>query len=294
MGPWALCKPRPRRFEPPNVQQGPRSLPQFVKLAGGAGTPKSNGESEREREQRRKMLRRRIASLSDSSPSSRLPQRGLVSVSEPSPLYTFLLRAGDHLNLLQQAHAYIIASGSGHSRSLLTKLLTLACPTAPITYTHRIFLSVPNPDSFLFNTLISMGDKSHPEANNIFQYLDELMWRCAEAGYVPAPESVMHQLEEEEREYALRYHSEKLAIAFGLLKTSPGSVIRIVKNIRMCEDCHLAIKYISIVTKREIVVRDKLRFHHFKDGSCSCMDYWHNMLLTESYSDSWWSCKSKE
>ncbi|CAN1189462.1 Pentatricopeptide repeat-containing protein At2g33760 [Linum perenne] len=122
--------------------------------------------------------------------------------------------------------------------------------------------------------LFSMGDKSHPEANNIFQYLDELMWRCAEAGYVPAPESVMHQLEEEEREYALRYHSEKLAIAFGLLKTSPGSVIRIVKNIRMCEDCHLAIKYISIVTKREIVVRDKLRFHHFKDGSCSCMDYW--------------------
>lgn len=122
--------------------------------------------------------------------------------------------------------------------------------------------------------LFSMGDKSHLETNEIYQYLDELMARCREAGYVPAPDSVLHELEEEEREYALRYHSEKLAIAFGLLRTSHGTVIRIVKNLRICEDCHLAIKYISIVTEREIIVRDKLRFHHFKDGHCSCLDYW--------------------
>lgn len=122
--------------------------------------------------------------------------------------------------------------------------------------------------------LFSMGDKSHPETHEIYQSLDELMWRCREAGYVMVPESVMHEVEEEEREYALRYHSEKLAIAFGLLKTSHGTAIRIVKNLRMCEDCHLAIKYISVVADREIIVRDKLRFHHFKDGSCSCLDYW--------------------
>ncbi|KAM1235535.1 hypothetical protein ACFX13_005068 [Malus domestica] len=122
--------------------------------------------------------------------------------------------------------------------------------------------------------LFSMGDKSHPETSEVYQHLDELMSRCREAGYAPAPESVMHEVEEEEREYALRYHSEKLAITFGLLKTKDGVSIRIVKNLRMCEDCHEAIKFISIVTKREIIVRDKLRFHHFKDGSCSCMDYW--------------------
>lgn len=122
--------------------------------------------------------------------------------------------------------------------------------------------------------LFSMGDKSHLETNAIYQYLDELIWRCREAGYVPAPDSVLHELEEEEREYALRYHSEKLAVAFGLLKTSHGTTIRIVKNLRICEDCHLAIKYISIVTNREIIVRDRLRFHHFKDGHCSCLDYW--------------------
>ncbi|KAG2687604.1 hypothetical protein I3760_09G059500 [Carya illinoinensis] len=122
--------------------------------------------------------------------------------------------------------------------------------------------------------LFSMGDKSHPETDEIYRYLDNLMLRCREAGYVPASESVMHEVEEEEREYALRYHSEKLAIAFGLLKTSLGMVIRVVKNLRMCEDCHSAIKYISVVCNREIVVRDKLRFHHFNNGSCSCLDYW--------------------
>ncbi|KAL0542816.1 hypothetical protein IC582_017894 [Cucumis melo] len=122
--------------------------------------------------------------------------------------------------------------------------------------------------------LFSMGDKSHPQTNTIYRYLDELMCRCSESGYVPAPESLMHDLEEEERDYALRYHSEKLALAFGLLNTNRGETIRIVKNLRMCEDCHSAIKHISIIADREIIVRDKFRFHHFKDGSCSCLDYW--------------------
>ncbi|KAK4271551.1 hypothetical protein QN277_020231 [Acacia crassicarpa] len=127
-----------------------------------------------------------------------------------------------------------------------------------------------NNKSYLF----SMGDKSHPETNEVYQYLDELILRCKEAGYLPDSELAMHEVEEEEREYALRYHSEKLAVAFGLMKTSDGVTLRIVKNLRICEDCHSAIKFISNVTSREIIIRDKLRFHHFKDGSCSCLDYW--------------------
>lgn len=120
----------------------------------------------------------------------------------------------------------------------------------------------------------SMGDKSHPETNEIYRYLDELIGRCKEVGYAPVPESAMHELEEEEREYALRYHSEKLAVAFGLMRTGHGVTLRVVKNLRICEDCHSAIKFISVVTNREIIVRDKLRFHHFRKGSCSCLDYW--------------------
>ncbi|KAG9440424.1 hypothetical protein H6P81_020589 [Aristolochia fimbriata] len=77
-----------------------------------------------------------------------------------------------------------------------------------------------------------------------------------------------------EREVKLQYHSEKLALAFALLYTSPSSTIRIKKNIRICSDCHSAIKLVSKVMERKIVVRDKNRFHHFSQGSCSCGDYW--------------------
>ncbi|KAL2344043.1 hypothetical protein Fmac_005328 [Flemingia macrophylla] len=122
--------------------------------------------------------------------------------------------------------------------------------------------------------LFSMADKSHPETNEIYHYLDELMGRCKDAGYAAVPELAMHELEEEEKEYALRYHSEKLAVAFGLMKTDHGVTLRIAKNLRICEDCHSAIKFMSVVTNREIIVRDKLRFHHFREGSCSCLDYW--------------------
>ena len=81
-------------------------------------------------------------------------------------------------------------------------------------------------------------------------------------------------MEEEEKETALSLHSEKLAIAFGLVSTEPGIPIRVVKNLRVCSDCHTATKHISLVYNREIIVRDRIRFHHFKDGVCSCRDFW--------------------
>ena len=34
------------------------------------------------------------------------------------------------------------------------------------------------------------------------------------------------------------------------------------------------LRLISKVYERKITVRDRKRFHHFQDGSCSCMDYW--------------------
>ncbi|ONK68998.1 uncharacterized protein A4U43_C05F18210 [Asparagus officinalis] len=119
-----------------------------------------------------------------------------------------------------------------------------------------------------------MGDTLHPKSAEVYKLLEELVHKIKEAGYVPETDSVLHELEDEEREVALRFHSEKLAVAFGIMNTKDGTLIRIVKNLRMCSDCHLAIKFISIVTDREIIVRDKHRFHHFKEGNCSCQDYW--------------------
>ncbi|XVE67530.1 hypothetical protein DITRI_Ditri08aG0168300 [Diplodiscus trichospermus] len=119
-----------------------------------------------------------------------------------------------------------------------------------------------------------MGDRSHSQSEEIYAMLAELTKRLKLEGYAPHTANVLADIEEEEKENALSYHSEKIAIAFMLLKTAPGTPIRVVKNLRVCADCHLAIKLISKVFEREIIVRDQSRFHHFRDGSCSCRDYW--------------------
>lgn len=119
-----------------------------------------------------------------------------------------------------------------------------------------------------------MGDKSHSESEEIYTMLAEITRRLRSEGYVPQTSNVFADIEEEEKENSLSYHSEKIAIAFMLIKTAPETPIRVVKNLRVCGDCHLAIKLISKMYNREIIVRDCSRFHHFRDGSCSCQDYW--------------------
>ncbi|KAG7034173.1 Pentatricopeptide repeat-containing protein, partial [Cucurbita argyrosperma subsp. argyrosperma] len=117
-------------------------------------------------------------------------------------------------------------------------------------------------------------DVIHPQKDEIYKLMDEIWEDIKKMGFIPDTESVLHDLEEEVKEQILRYHSEKLAIAFGLLSTPENTVLRIMKNLRVCNDCHSAIKFISKLVGREIIVRDATRFHHFKDGACSCRDYW--------------------
>lgn len=119
-----------------------------------------------------------------------------------------------------------------------------------------------------------VGDESHPMSKEIYAKLEELAKELKAGGYVPTTEFVLFDIEEEEKEHNLSWHSEKLAVAFGLISTGPNVVIRVVKNLRVCGDCHQALKLISKITQREIIVRDNNRFHCFIDGSCSCRDYW--------------------
>ncbi|XP_020598233.1 putative pentatricopeptide repeat-containing protein At5g40405 [Phalaenopsis equestris] len=119
-----------------------------------------------------------------------------------------------------------------------------------------------------------VGDKSHPMYREIEIMLGEINWRLKLAGYEAKTNEVLFDIEEEEKENALFWHSEKLAIAYGLIVLKEGLTIRIVKNLRVCWDCHDVSKFISKVFEREIIVRDRNRFHHFKDGVCSCQDYW--------------------
>ncbi|XP_009610380.1 putative pentatricopeptide repeat-containing protein At3g25060, mitochondrial [Nicotiana tomentosiformis] len=119
-----------------------------------------------------------------------------------------------------------------------------------------------------------MGDTSHPQYEQIIGLLRNLENEMKAMGYVPKTEFVLQNLEEEAKVKVLCYHSERLAIAFGLLNTAPGTRLLITKNLRVCGDCHEVTKFISVIVKREIIVRDVKRFHHFKDGICSCDDYW--------------------
>ncbi|KAE9464813.1 hypothetical protein C3L33_03299, partial [Rhododendron williamsianum] len=118
------------------------------------------------------------------------------------------------------------------------------------------------------------GDQSHPQSKKIYEELDVLLGKMKEVGYVPKTDSALHDVEEEDKENHLVVHSEKLAIVFVIINTKPGTPIRITKNLRVCGDCHIAIKLISKIVGRDIVVRDMNRFHHFQNGICSCDDYW--------------------
>ncbi|CAN0880556.1 Pentatricopeptide repeat-containing protein At1g11290, chloroplastic [Linum grandiflorum] len=118
------------------------------------------------------------------------------------------------------------------------------------------------------------GDRSHPESQQINKKLDELLVEMKKLGYSAESSFVFHDVEEEEKDKILLYHSEKLAIAFGMLRLSPSKPILVTKNLRVCGDCHNAIKLISLIAKRDITVRDASRFHHFKDGNCNCGDFW--------------------
>ncbi|KAL0557559.1 hypothetical protein IC582_006105 [Cucumis melo] len=119
-----------------------------------------------------------------------------------------------------------------------------------------------------------VGDRSHPETEKIYSKLEELLGKIKKAGYSSKTEYVLQDVEEEVKEDMINKHSEKLAIAFGLLVSKEGEPLIITKNLRICGDCHSTAKLISLIEKRTIIIRDPKRFHHFSDGFCSCADYW--------------------
>ncbi|KAK4340237.1 hypothetical protein RND71_041699 [Anisodus tanguticus] len=108
----------------------------------------------------------------------------------------------------------------------------------------------------------------------LFKDDEKLRAAMKEQAYVPDTRYVLHDIDQEAKEQALLYHSERLAIAYGLISTPARTPLRIIKNLRVCGDCHNAIKIMSRIVGRELIVRDNKRFHHFKDGKCSCGDYW--------------------
>lgn len=108
--------------------------------------------------------------------------------------------------------------------------------------------------------LFVAGDRSHPQWKEIYAMLQRLENLGKGGGERERGDSGVH--------------SERLAIAFALLSSSSSKEILVIKNLRICGDCHEFVKSVSRFMDRRLVVRDATRFHHFDGGSCSCKDYW--------------------
>lgn len=118
------------------------------------------------------------------------------------------------------------------------------------------------------------SDRSHPRKEEVSSKLREILSRIKAAGYAPDVSCVLFDVDEEQKEKILLGHSEKLALALGLMNISEAKPIRIMKNLRICVDCHDFAKFVSRVYGRELLIRDKSRFHRIVNGMCSCQDYW--------------------
>ncbi|XP_042480513.1 pentatricopeptide repeat-containing protein At3g14330 [Macadamia integrifolia] len=123
-------------------------------------------------------------------------------------------------------------------------------------------------------TFVAGGGIEFRNSEEYEKVWNELKKAMEEIGYVPDTGVVLHDVEEEIKAKWVCGHSERLAVMFGLIHTGSGVPIRVTKNLRVCTDCHTWIKITSKFSGRLIVLRDKNRFHHFKDGACSCKDYW--------------------
>ncbi|KAK9065298.1 hypothetical protein SSX86_016681 [Deinandra increscens subsp. villosa] len=145
------------------------------------------------------------------------------------------------------------------------------------TMTEKRVVKIPGCSIIEANGIVHefvAGDTGHPQIHEIEEMLDMITERVKMIGYAPDTNEVCFDIDDEEKETTLFRHSEKLAIAFGLMVTNPPTPIRIMKNLRICNDCHTLAKLVSKAFDREIVVRDRHVFHHFRQGSCSCMEYW--------------------
>ncbi|KAE8654585.1 putative pentatricopeptide repeat-containing protein [Hibiscus syriacus] len=121
------------------------------------------------------------------------------------------------------------------------------------------------------------GDDTHPMIEKIHDVLEEMEQRMKqELGYVHEVKFALRDIDEESKVESLRAHSEKLAIGLAHLRGGwdERRVIRIFKDLRICGDCDDFVKCLSRIVKVVFVARDANRFHQFKDGLCSCRDYW--------------------
>ncbi|XP_020593263.1 pentatricopeptide repeat-containing protein At3g26782, mitochondrial-like [Phalaenopsis equestris] len=120
----------------------------------------------------------------------------------------------------------------------------------------------------------TVNDCSNPISGKIYHFLQNLVVLMEKYGFASEPSNVAHNYTEEQKVRDLCGHTEKLALAFSLMCFGDKKIVRIGKNLRVCGDCHEVFKFVSRIFEREIVLKDLNRYHKFKQGCCSCNDFW--------------------
>ncbi|KAJ6406694.1 hypothetical protein OIU84_010244 [Salix udensis] len=201
-----------------------------------------------------------------------------------------------NLGLGMCVHGFSVKFGLDMDSSVGNCLLTMYVKSGEIDCGRKLFNEMPRKGLITWNAMIN-GYAQNGLANNVLELYKEMeskgvfpdpltlvgvLSSCAHLGALSA-ENLVKDLDgckkndhERRDEYLNRMgvHSEKLAVAFALLNTRKETEIIIIKNLRICGDCHLFIKMVSKIVDRQFVVRDATRFHHFKNGFCSCKEYW--------------------
>ncbi|CAD5193954.1 unnamed protein product [Musa acuminata subsp. malaccensis] len=170
--------------------------------------------------------------------------------------------------LVRRAHRRMMFTSWKSFKPIVDQLASVYCKLGSAEDARRVF------DEMVVRPGLASKGEADPKRREAYEKVQRLHEEMRAAGYVPDTRFVLHDIDEAAKEQALMYHSERLAIAYGLISTPPGTTLRIMKNLRICGDCHNAVKLISKIEGREIIVRDNKRFHHFRDGVCSCRDYW--------------------
>jgi pentatricopeptide repeat protein len=117
------------------------------------------------------------------------------------------------------------------------------------------------------------GDQRHAESCRIYARLKEIGKKMDEQKlFLHLPPIWKLRSIDEDKDDGVGVHCELLATVFGLMVTDAGTTMRIAKNLKICRDCHTAIKFISKFEKREIMLMDNACVHHIRDGLCSCKD----------------------
>ncbi|CAL9145582.1 unnamed protein product [Musa hybrid cultivar] len=125
-----------------------------------------------------------------------------------------------------------------------------------------------------FHSFVTSSSYRH-NIDFIYEKLQEMMLHIKQKMGKAGPRILELEYQSEKwRESLMNSHGELLAVAFGMSNLPESVLIRVMKNQRVCGDCHNTLKLFSEVERREILVRDSVRFHHFSWGSCSCGDYW--------------------